>query len=127
VQALRERLPQALRDQLELLEEYQLQIENALDLVGRDHVLFIDASLNCAAPFEVRQLQPQRDPSYTSHSLSPEALLQVFSDSQGCAPPPASLLAIQGQTFELGQPLSAAAQVHLEAAVAWALDWLKGQ
>jgi hypothetical protein len=34
------------------------------------------------------------------------------------------LLAIRGEAFELGEPMSAAAQRHLVAALAWALDWV---
>ena len=44
----------------ELIDDYQLQIEHALDLVGRSRVLFVDASLTCSAPFEAMQLQPQK-------------------------------------------------------------------
>ena len=127
VAALREQLPAALRHRVEFLDEYQLQIEHALDLVGRERVLLIDASLDCAAPFEVSRPQPRRDSSFTSHALSPEALLQVFVDLQGHASPPATLLAIRGQAFELGEPMSPAAQNHLAAALAWALVWVLSQ
>ena len=121
---LRAQLPADLRDQVEFLEDYQLQVEHALDLAGRRRVLFVDASLTCVAPFEARGVSPSRDTSYTSHALSPEALLQVFIDFEGSAPPPVTLLAIRGEAFELGEPMSAAAQRHLVAALAWALDWV---
>jgi hydrogenase maturation protease len=124
VAALRESLPAHLRGQVEFLEDYQLQIEFALDLVGRARVLFVDASLDCKAPFEARSVSARRDSSISSHALSPEALLQVFTDMQGCAPPPAMLLAIRGEAFGLGEPVGAAAQAHLAAAVAWAADWI---
>jgi len=125
VAALHQRLPVALHAQVEFLEDYQLQIEHALDLLGRRAVLFVDASLSCAAPFEVRPVQARHDPSYTSHALSPEALLQVFLDVQGYAPTLATLLAIRGETFELGETMSPSAQAHLEAALAWALTWVQ--
>jgi len=124
VAALQAQLPAALQGQVEFLEDYQLNIEHALDLVGRTAVLFIDASLNCAAPFEVLRPQARQDVSYTSHALSPEAVLQVFQDTQGCAAPAAHLLAIRGERFELGEAVSAAAQAHLAAALVWAQAWL---
>ena len=124
VETLREQLPAEMRDQVEFLDEYQLQIEHALDLVDRERVLLVDASLDCQAPFEVRTPQPRRDSSFTSHALSAEALLQVFVDMQGHAPPPTTLLAIRGEAFELGEPMSAAAQTHLAAALVWAVDWI---
>ena len=125
VEALQEALPAHLRDQVEFLDDYQLQIEFALDLVGRARILFIDASLDCAAPFEVRSVQARRDSSISSHALSPEALLQVFADMQGQAAPPATLLAIRGDAFELGEPVTASAQARLKAAVAWGSAWLQ--
>ena len=125
VEALQEALPAHLRDQVEFLDDYQLQIEFALDLVGRARILFIDASLDCAAPYEVRCVQARRDSSISSHALSPEALLQVFADMQGQAAPPATLLAIRGDAFELGEPVTASAQARLKAAVAWGLAWLQ--
>jgi len=122
--ALREQLPDTLQDQVEFLEDYQLQIEHALDLIGRKKVLFMDASLNCAAPFEVTELQPTQDASFTTHALSPQALLQVYQDMQGEPPPPCTLLAIRGEAFELGEPPSKAALANLEHARAWASQWL---
>ena len=120
--ALQNTLSQGLRDQIEFLEDYQLQVEHVLDLMGRASVLFIDASLDCQAPFEVTSLVARRDTSYTSHALSPQALLQAFVDVQGDTPPPATLLAIRGEVFELGAPLSPGAQHNLCAALVWATD-----
>jgi hydrogenase maturation protease len=117
-------LPKSLSDDIEFLEDYQLQIEHALDLAGRRRVLFVDASLTCSAPFEVLTVQPRRDTSYTSHALTPEALLQVFVDFDGGPPPLATVLAIRGEAFELGEPMSNAAQSHLALALAWGLDWI---
>jgi hydrogenase maturation protease len=125
VQALQDTLPADLTSQVEFLDDYQLQVEFALDLVGRERILMIDASLECAAPFEVRQALPRRDSSISSHALSPEALLQVFVELQGHTPPPTTVLAIRGEQFELGEPLTPAAQAHLAAAQRWASAWLE--
>jgi len=46
---------------MEFLEDYQLQVEHALDLVGRVRVLFVDASLDCRAPFEATAVRAARD------------------------------------------------------------------
>jgi hydrogenase maturation protease len=115
----------ALASQVDFLDDYQLQIEHALDLVGRQRVLFVDASLNCAAPFEVTQLQPLQDASFTTHAMSPQALMQVYRDlHSGQAPPPCTLLAIRGERFELGEPPGAGALAHLAVALQWAEIWL---
>lgn len=122
--ALREQLPESLKGQVEFLEDYQLQIEHALDLIGRKKVLLIDASLNGTAPFEVTELQAAQDASFTTHALSPQALLQVYQDLQGAPSPPCTLLAIRGEAFELGEPPSPAALAHLTSALSWATPWL---
>ncbi len=120
-----ERLRALALPDVECLDDYQLQPEHALDLVGRTRVLFVDASVSCAAPFEVSALQPQRDASFSSHAMSPAALLQAYVDVHGSAPPPATLLAIRGEQFGLGEPTSASALANLEAALSWAQGFLR--
>ena len=112
---------------VDYLDDYQLQIEHALDLVGRQRVLFVDASLTCRAPFEVTPLQALQDASFTTHAMSPQALMQVYRELQGKAPPPCTLLAIRGERFELGEPPTAGALANLEAALQWAQAWLRTQ
>jgi hydrogenase maturation protease len=108
--------PDIQEGRLELLTDFQLQIEHALDLKGRRHVVFVDASLRARAPFEYTRLVPSRDPSHTTHSMSPEAVLEIHREIVG--PPPESwLLAIRGESFELGEELSAAARANLDAAL----------
>ncbi len=112
---------------VELLTDFQLQVEHALDLAGRQQVLFVDASLNCVAPFEVTLLTAARDLSFSTHAMSPRAVMQVFRDLHGIEPPPCTLLAIRGEGFELGEPPSAAALSNLTLAMAWCLRWLAAQ
>ncbi|MBS1177237.1 MAG: HoxW protein [Proteobacteria bacterium] len=122
VERLRVALPD--RDDIEFLDDYQLMVEHVLDLDGRSRVLFIDASLGCAPPFETLSLRAAADGSLSSHALSPQALLQVYRELHDDDPPPCTLLAIRGLRFELGEPPSAGAMAHLEAALLWAQGWL---
>jgi hydrogenase maturation protease len=117
--------PSSMQGEVEFLEDYQLQIEHALDLAHRRKVLFVDASHDCRAPFEIRTLAPARDGSFTSHALSPESLLQVFRDVHRAEPPHCALLAIRGASFELGAPLGASAAMHLDHALQWGRRWLE--
>jgi hydrogenase maturation protease len=121
-----ERLRDALAStaDVECLDDYQLQVEHALDLAGRERVLFVDASLSCRAPFEVTALRAAQDASFTTHAMSPQAVMQVYRDLHGEEPPPCTLLAIRGERFELGEPPGAQALAHLDAALGWAGDWL---
>ncbi len=112
---------------IECLTDFQLQVEHALDLLGRHRVLFVDASVDAndpSAPYRHRRLIPARDASFSTHALTPESVLQVYVDLHDDAPPPCDLLAIRGEHFELGEPLSPVAATHLEAALAWLTDWL---
>jgi hydrogenase maturation protease len=101
---------------VDLLTDFQLQIEHTIDLEGRERMLFVDASTSAKAPFEFSRLQPEQDASYTTHAMSPQALLSVYQQVNGHAPPPAWLLSIRGYEFGLGLPLSTAANRNLLAA-----------
>ncbi len=114
--ALYELLQQENLDGVDLLTDFQLQIEHSIDLEGRKRVLFVDASTSATAPFELVRLQPEQDASYTTHAMSPQALLSVYQQVNGSSPPPAWLLSIRGYEFGLGLPLSTAADKHLLAA-----------
>lgn len=103
--------------ELEILTDFQLQVEHALDLAGRSRVVFVDASVAAKPPFECLPLAAAADPSVTSHSLSPAALLHLAGGLVGEPLPPAWLLAIRGYRFELGEAPTGEAARHLEAAL----------
>ena len=107
---------EGLADGVELIEDFQLQIEHALDLQGRQLALFIDAGLRTPAPYTFRRIAPDTGIACTTHELPPEAVLQVYVQTEGGEPPPAFVLCVRGEEFELGAPLSPAALSHVEAA-----------
>ena len=113
------RLEAAAPPGVEVITEFQLQIENALDLEGRELVIFVDAGTGTPAPFELREASADCDFLHTSHALSPEAVLATYVRVQGHAPPPALVLCVRGESFELGESLTPAAESNLEAAWAW--------
>lgn len=112
---------------VEVLTDFQLQVEHALDLVGRERILFVDAALDLAEPFTARAVRPARGGGIGSHALAPEAVLQVFQDLHHQPPPPATLLAIRASVFELGIAPSAEALADLDQAVAWTCRWLQSE
>ena len=111
---------------VECLTDFQLQVEHVLDLRARRRVLFVDASLAAAPPFQLAPLAPADAAGigFSSHALSPATLLAVYRDLEG-PPPPAWLLAIAGRQWELGQPPGDEALSHLDAALGWARRWLE--
>ncbi len=102
---------------VELLTDFQLQIEYAIDISGRREVVFVDASVDASAPFEFTPVAPAGDVSMTTHELSPSAVLETLRRLGG-EPPPAYMLAIRGYSFDLGARLSKQAAQNLDAAVA---------
>jgi hydrogenase maturation protease len=109
-----------------LLTDFQLQVEHALDLVGRSRVIFVDASVSVPEPFAFTPVVPERDASYTTHAMSPGAVLQVFEQIASDSLPPVWLLAVRGYDFSLGKPLSAEAECNLDLAERFLLGELAG-
>ncbi len=109
---------QGLAGQFDLIEDFQLQIEHSLDLQGRRLALFIDAGEQTPAPYSFRRIAPAGGLAHTTHELPPEAVLQVFRQTEAAEPPPAFTLCVRGERFELGEALSAAAAAHAAAAFA---------
>ena len=105
------------QDSIEILTDFQLQVEHALDLENRKLVLFVDASVSCKTAFDFFELQALKDKSYSTHAMSPAAVLQVYQSIKKQNPPPAFLLSIQGLSFELGEELSPQAENNLNLAV----------
>jgi len=101
----------------ELIEDFQLQVEHAMDLAGRQMVLFIDAGMDTPAPYAFYRAQPGDSLTPYSHALAPEAVLAVYPQIYREAPPPAFILCIRGEQFELGFPLSPAAASRLDSAM----------
>lgn len=112
---------------VELLTDFQLQVEHALDLVGKARVIFADAGVTTPEPFDFAPLGPAQDASYTTHAMSPQAVLRVFEQIMCRPPPPAWLLAIRGYSFELGSPLSPAAAANLAHAERFLLEEIRAK
>lgn len=102
---------------VECLTDFQLQIEHALDLVGRSLVLFVDAHVSCSVPWQFDELQPSADASYSTHAISPASVLRVYQQIHAADPPPSFLLGVRGERFELGEPLTDSAEAHLSNAL----------
>jgi len=105
-----------LADQVELIEDFQLNIEHALDLCERRLALFVDAGEQTPAPYRFARAVPSTAIGHSTHALPPENVLGVYRQTEGDEPPPAFVLGVRGECFELGEGLSSGAQAHLGAA-----------
>lgn len=106
-----------LTSQIELVEDFQLNVEHALDLVGRQLALFVDARQGMVAPVNLQPVVPAATRVYTTHALTPAGVLAAYGQAIGGTPPPAYELGVAGEAFELGAPLSARAAGALEQAL----------
>ena len=79
----------------------------------RQLVVFIDASVSATTPFDYSRRQPCRN-CYTSHAMSPAALLAVYEEVCGEPLSDDYLPGIPGYQFELGTTTTAQVRAHLE-------------
>jgi hydrogenase maturation protease len=117
---------EAIAAQVELIEDFQLQVEHVIDLHGRKAVLFVDADMSCEAPFHFSEITAVQDNSYTSHAMTPFALLHTYQQVYETNAPGSFLLRIRGYGFELGDSLSNEASANLVRATAKVREWLAG-
>ena len=107
---------EGLAEGCELITDFQWQVEHALDLVERRLALFIDAGQDTPAPFIFRQLWPLELATPSTHAWSPESVLAVLPRIGEPVSPPAFLLCVAGERFELGEGVSAVAIGHADRA-----------
>ncbi len=108
----------------ELLTDWQLQPEHVLELLGRRRVIWVDADASLMMPYRLESIRPERDASYSTHGMSPGALLWIHMQIGQGPPPPCFLLRIRGYHFALDTPLSDGALTNLSLAEDFVLEYL---
>jgi hydrogenase maturation protease len=108
-----------------VLTDFQLAPEHALDIIERELVVFVDATVEGDVQYTLTPVVAKHDDSVTTHALSPSAVLDTFLHVTGLPVPPAYVLAIRGYDFELGAPLSTGATANLEVALTALIDHLR--
>lgn len=96
--------------------DYQLQIEDAAEAACFDRVVFVDADRAGPEPFSCRRLFPAENGlSFTSHSVTPGALLTLTRELFG-REPEAWIVGIRGYDFDtFEETLSLRARTNLAA------------
>lgn len=97
------------------IEDYQLNIEHALDIENAGVALFIDAGAGTPSPFSFTELVPDGALSHSTHAIEPPAVLATFQRVFHRSPPPSFALCVGGGSFELGTAMSPAAEANLAA------------
>lgn len=126
--ALIERLDALALKNLETRVDYQLCVEDAMDIGDFEQVIFVDASLDVAPPYQHCALPETLTPkTLDTHSISPEALIHLARTLFG-ARTKASILAIRGYDFvPFSESLSAQAVLNLSAAFEYLTERLRYQ
>jgi len=90
---------------LTVVEDFQLNIEHVMDFSGLTPLLFIDASVAIDSGIQLERIGASEDGNFSTHAISPQALLNVYRESTGNTLPPAFLLHVAGEHFGLGDGL----------------------
>lgn len=100
----------------DLVYRYQLQIEDAELIRNAKQVIFVDAFQGkLKNGYEWKDCVPSNTYSFTSHELSPEAILFLCQDLYDVLPP-TKVLVIEGEDWELNIGMSSNANKNLESA-----------
>jgi len=105
-------------------DNYQLNIEDAIDVAAHDIVWFVDATKTGPAPYAVHDVSPACKVEFTSHIVRPESILAIAHQCYGGSPR-AFVLAIRGYDFEFVESLTPAASDNLAAALAMLTDRIR--
>jgi hydrogenase maturation protease len=122
--ALAEKVESWQKPSVVALADYQLNIEHAAEVAESDLVIFIDASTEATPPFCFYRLEPANRQAFTTHAMVPETVLETCRKVYGKAPP-AFILAVRGDRFELGEGLSSGAKQNMEKSEKFLSDLLQ--
>ena len=122
-------LAQRLREQdvpgLRVIEDHQLNIEHVTDLADCAAALFIDASTEIDEGYRLERIGPSSDGNFSTHAISPQALLNVFEQTMKTSAPDSWLLHVAAREFELGAEPGSNARRSIEQAHGFLKELLK--
>ncbi len=113
---LAERLREADAAGLRVIEDHQLNIEHVTDIASGGEVLFIDASIDIEEGVRLERIGPSKDGNFSTHAISPQALLNVYVQTMKEPAPDAWLLHVAARNFELGSEPGDTARRSIEEA-----------
>ena len=122
---LAERLRQQDFPGLRVIEDHQLNIEHVTDLEDSGAALFIDASIEIEEGYRLERISPSSDGNFSTHAISPQALLNVFEKTMKTPAPDAWLLHVAAAEFELGAEPGNNARRSIEQADGFLKELLK--
>ncbi len=107
-----------------VFDDYQLCIENAMDVAEHDVVWFVDAAKVGEAPYAVRPVSPVATIEFTSHLVRPATILAIAQQCYGKTPE-AYVLAVRGYDFAFVEELTPAATENMREALAMLIERIR--
>jgi hydrogenase maturation protease len=108
---------------IEFDSNYQLNIEDADAISGKDLVIFADASTEDIEDYILTEVTGERDVSFTTHAASPGYIVKLCHDLFGTCPK-VLLLHIRGYQWEFKEGLSEEAEINLQKAFNFLKEYL---
>ncbi len=87
---------------LRVIEDHQLNIEHVTDMTAGGAALFIDASVEIEEGYRLERIGPSKDGNFSTHAISPQALLNVYEQTMKKPAPDSWLLHVAARDFSLG-------------------------
>ncbi len=110
---------------IETDSDYQLTVEDAIDIAKHDIVLFADADVRGPEPFYLKKIKPAERVSLSSHSIKPASLIALVKESFNTNIE-AYVIGIRGYEFnDFKEELSEKASENLKAALEFIKPILK--
>jgi hydrogenase maturation protease len=103
---------------------YQLNIEDAVQLAECDIAVYVDASTEAIDDYVLTEVLPSDKVEFTMHAVNPAFVLSLCQDLYG-KHPPTYLLHIKGYEWAMQEGLSVQAVDNLNKALAFMQDLLK--
>jgi len=101
---------------IEFDSNYQLNIEDADAISGKDVVIFADASTEDIEDYVLTEVTGEREVSFTTHAASPGYIVMLCNDLFGKCPK-VFLLHVKGYKWEFKEGLSEEAEKNLQKAL----------
>ena len=108
---------------IEFDTNYQLNIEDAEAIAGKDIVIFADASTEAIDDYLFTEVTAETEVSFTTHAASPGYIVKLCHDLfEKC--PKVYLLHIKGYQWEFREGLSEKAEENLQKALEFIKEYL---
>ena len=114
------------RRQVTIEADYQLTVEDAAAVAEHDVVIFVDASVDGREPFSLDPVGPVRSESFSTHSVTPEAVLGLAHELFA-AHTKGYVLAVRAYSFEMfTEQMTVGARANAERAVEYLRHFIRG-